>query len=195
MFPAFAHSWLLLTSCVVHGRQRIKTQSDDVIMNVGKRSRLKTGSLRHSFEVCAGDDKDERVYTVVGDLMGRTFSYYNEEDQLCAVMARTKKALIMNAVLGSGTENTIDIAPGVDCSAILAAMFGILQCGASVIGDAAKNFLVAPAQDAAVDSAMDQVGENGGELLDGITEGASGLVEEGTAEGIGNFVMEMFFGG
>ncbi len=184
----------------VHGRQRVKTVNDEVVMNVGKISRIKTGSLRHSFEVCAGDDKDERVYTVVGDLMGRSFSYYNEKEELCAVMARTKKALIKNAVLGSGSENTIDIAPGVDCSAILAATFGVLQCGASVITDAAKNFLVSPAKNVAVDSAMDQVTGDGDEGLasavEGGVEGLEGVAEAGGAAvaGIGDFVMQMFVG-
>ena len=33
------------------------------------------------------------------------------------------------ATFGSGTESTIDIAPGVDCSVILAIVYGIGQIG------------------------------------------------------------------
>lgn len=107
--------------------------------------------------MCRGTERRNREWRVVVDLMGRSYAFYNDKDELVALMAKTKKALILNAVLGAGSENTIDIAPGVDCSAILAAVFGILQCGASVLGDAFSNFVVNPAQDAAVDAGMDKL--------------------------------------
>ena len=52
------------------------------------------------------------MYTVVGDLKGGRFLYYNEKEELCAVMEGRKKPLIKSVELGSGSENTIDIAPG-----------------------------------------------------------------------------------
>lgn len=103
---------------------------DGVVMSVGKISKLKSKSLRSSFEVCRGDSRD-RVYKAVTDLVGRTFQFYDHEDELIAVMAKTKKALILTAAFGSGSESTIDIAPGVDCSVIIAAVFGIIQVGSS----------------------------------------------------------------
>ncbi len=150
-----------------HGRQLVKTEDDVVLLNVAKVGMLKSRSLRPTFAVCRGSDRGAREWRVVVDLMGRTYAFYNGADELVALMAKTKKTLILNAVLGAGSENTIDIAPGVDCSAVLAAVFGILQCGASVLGDAFSNFVVSPLQDAAVDAGMDN-------LMGGEDEGGGG---------------------
>lgn len=99
-------------------------------MNVGKISKLKSRSIRSSFEVCGGNSRD-RVYRIVADLVGRTLQFYDTEENLIAVMAKTKKALILTAAFGSGSESTIDVAEGVDCSVIIAAIFGVLQVGSS----------------------------------------------------------------
>lgn len=187
----------------MHGRQRVKQMSDDsVVMNVGKISRVKTMSMRHSFELCRGDDKDDEVYTAVGDLLGRSFSFYNEKKELVAIMAKTKKALILSAALGAGSENTIDIAAGVDCSAIIAGVFGILQAGSHLMVDAAKNFIVNPAKDHAVDQVISGGDEDGGlmETGAGAFEGAEEVIaEHGEAAGeaasaFGGFLMDMFLG-
>lgn len=195
----------------MHGRQRVKQMGNDsVVMNVGKISRIKTRSMRHSFEICRGDDKDDEVYTVTADLLGRSLSFYNQKEEVIAIMAKTKKALILNAVLGAGSENTIDIAQGVDCSAIIAAVFAVLQAGSHLFVDAAKNFVVNPAKDAAAGAAVGQVmGEDGdGGLLEagasafegaGVAfDGAGEAIMEGGAEAasaLGGFLMEMFLGG
>ncbi len=113
----------------VHGRQLVR-KGNEVIFNVAKIGKLSSMSIRDNFEICKGDTGDE-VYTVAADLMGRTFSFHNEEGKLVAFMAKTKKALLLTAALGSGSESTIDIAKGVDCSLILAAVFGIMQVGSS----------------------------------------------------------------
>lgn len=94
----------------MHGRQWIK-RGDNVFMNVGKVGKLSSMSIRDTFEVCKEDDDDE-VYRVQADLMGRTFEFRNGEGELVAIMAKTKKALIQTAVFGSGSESTIDVAPG-----------------------------------------------------------------------------------
>lgn len=140
-----------------HGRQLVKTKDNKVFLNVAKVGKLKARSLRPTFAVCRGTDRNAREWRVVVDLMGRTYAFYNSRDELVALMAKTNKTMILNAVLGVGSENTIDVAPGVDCSVVLAAIFGVLQCGASVLGDAFSNFVVSPMQDMAVDEGMNQI--------------------------------------
>lgn len=54
----------------------------------------------------------------------------SSKGEVVAQMAKSNKALLQTAVFGSGSESTIDIAPGVDCSTILAIVFGIKQVGA-----------------------------------------------------------------
>ena len=66
-----------------------------------------------------GEEENEE-YMIVGDYMGRTFTIKNNKDEIVAQVAKTTKTLIQNAVLGTGSESTIDIAPGVDCSTIAA---------------------------------------------------------------------------
>mmetsp|Transcript_42172 Transcript_42172/g.72040 ORF Transcript_42172/g.72040 Transcript_42172/m.72040 type:complete len:248 (-) Transcript_42172:531-1274(-) len=106
-----------------HGRQYIKKmhgQGDNsIIMNIGKKSKLSTQSMRPHFEVGIGKDGSD-AYTIVADMMERTFTIRNDKDEVIAQVAKTTKAMIQTAVLGSGSESTIDIAPGVDCSTMLA---------------------------------------------------------------------------
>ena len=110
-----------------HGRQWIKV-GKDTVMNVGNMSKLKSMSFRPHFVVGRGTDESP-VYKCVSDIVGRTVSLTNERDELVAVMAKTKKALIQNAVFGTGSESTIDIAPGVDCSTVLMIVYGLGQVG------------------------------------------------------------------
>lgn len=113
-----------------HGRQYVRRLdgSDDVALNVGRLSKLKTWSMRNQFGASEGEDGD-MVYKIVADMLGRSLGIYNEDEQLVAQVAKTKKALILNAVFGAGSESTIDIAPGVDCSAMLAVIFAMWQVG------------------------------------------------------------------
>ncbi|KAI0566085.1 hypothetical protein FGB62_12g355 [Gracilaria domingensis] len=149
-----------------HGRQYIKV-GDEILFNVGKMGKLKTMSIRDHFMVADKDD-NEVVYKCVADVMGRTVQVYNAEEEIVAQMAKTTKALLQTAVFGSGSESTIDIAPGVDCSVILAIVFGMGQVGAHFMGDVFDNFVKDPLKDAAVDSAVDAVGM--GEVVDGYNE-------------------------
>lgn len=110
-----------------HGRQNIKV-GDTVIMNVGKMGRLSTMSFRPHFMIGEGEDRDA-VYKCVADMVGRSVSFHNDKDELVAVMAKSTKALLLTAAFGHGSESVIDIAPGVDCSVILAAVFGLQQVG------------------------------------------------------------------
>lgn len=97
-------------------------------MNIAKKGKLSTQSLLPHYEVGRGEKENEE-YMIVGDYMGRTFTIKNNKDEIVAQVAKTTKALIQNAVLGTGTESTIDIAPGVDCSTILAIIYGMEQVG------------------------------------------------------------------
>jgi hypothetical protein len=111
-----------------HGRQYIKRgKRGETVMNVGKVGKLSSMSMRPNFAVGRGEDDHTVVYTIVGDMMGRTMRVTNEKNELVAVMAKTTKALIMNAALGAGSESTIDVAAGVDCSMMLAVIFGLQQ--------------------------------------------------------------------
>jgi len=108
--------------------QLIGEGTDSIIMNIAKKGKLSTQSLLPHYEVGRGEEENEE-YTIVGDYMGRTFTIKNNKDEIVAQVAKTTKALIQNAVLGTGSESTIDIAPGVDCSTILAIIYGMEQVG------------------------------------------------------------------
>ena len=60
-------------------------------------------------------------------------------------------------MFGSGSESTIDIAPGVDASSILAIVFGLGQVGAHFVKDSLNNYVVDPIKDSLVDTAVEAV--------------------------------------
>ena len=134
---------------------------DAIIMNIGKMSKLSTQSMRPHYEVGRGSSSDDRVYTVVADMMQRTFTIKNQQDEVVAQVAKTVKALIQTAAFGSGSESTIDIAPGVDCSTILAIVYGIGQVGSHFITDAANNYVLDPIKDSVVGGAVNTAGLGG----------------------------------
>lgn len=143
-----------------HGRQYIKTfhgkGDDSVIMNIGKMSKFETMSMRPHFEVGRGKDGEE-VYVIAADMMERTFTIKNQNEEVVAQVAKTTKALIQTAVFGSGSESTIDIAPGVDTSSILAIVFGLGQVGAHFVKDSLNNYVVDPLKDSLKDAAVEAV--------------------------------------
>eukprot|EP00755_Sulcionema_specki_P024767 Sspe_Gene.81880::Locus_53108_Transcript_1_1_Confidence_1.000_Length_1237::g.81880::m.81880 len=140
----------------MHGRQYIKTRNDQIVMSVAKISKLKSMSFVPKFAVCRGDTSDELV-TLSSDMAKRTIMFHTPEGELIAVAHKPLKTLILNATLGVGTEMQVDIAPGVDCSFILAAFLGLQQCGEHVIKDAFGNFVLDPLQDEAVDQVTSTV--------------------------------------
>uniref|UniRef100_A0A7S1ZSE6 Uncharacterized protein n=1 Tax=Trieres chinensis TaxID=1514140 RepID=A0A7S1ZSE6_TRICV len=142
-----------------HGRQNIKI-GKATVMNVGKMGKLKSMSARPHYIVGRGTD-DDPVYTLVADMMGRTVSITNDKGELVAQMAKTSKALIKTAVFGSGSESTIDIAPGVDCSAILMIVYGLGQVGEHFMKDALGNYISDPLKDSAVSAATEATGTSG----------------------------------
>lgn len=109
-----------------HGRQTISV-GDTEVMNIGKVGKFKTMSLRDHFMVSSSSTST--TYTCVADMTGRTITIRDNNDRLIAQLSKTTKALILNAAFGQGSESTIDIAPGVDCSSILAIVFGLRQVG------------------------------------------------------------------
>ena len=78
---------------------------DAIIMNIGKMSKLSTQSMRPHYEVGRGSSSDDRVYTVVADMMQRTFTIKNQQEEVVAQVAKTVKALIQTAAFGSGSES------------------------------------------------------------------------------------------
>jgi len=73
-----------------HGRQYIKRTNNDTVMNIGKMGKLKSMSIRPHFVVARGMD-GEVVYTIVADMMGRTFAIRNKDDEIVAQVAKTTK--------------------------------------------------------------------------------------------------------
>lgn len=144
-------------------------------MNIGKKSKLSTQSVRPHFEVGRGKDGAEE-YTVVGDMMERTFAVKNQRGETVAQVAKTTKALIQTAVLGSGSESTIDVAPGVDCSTVLAIAFGLGQVGKHVVKDMANSYVINPMKDSLVGSAVDAAGLGG--AANAYTDASNGLIGE-----------------
>lgn len=105
-------------------------RSGTKFLNVAKLGKLKTMSIRPNFGVFIGDGP-EMLYKVTADLYGRTMSFTLPNGDLVAVMTKTTKALIKTIAFGGGLESTIDIAPGVDASVILASIFGVMNVGNS----------------------------------------------------------------
>ena len=129
-------------------------------MNIGKKSKLSTQSMRPHFEVVRGEDGIEE-YIIIGDMMERTFTIRNNKDEVVAQVAKTTKAMLQTAVFGSGSESTIDIAPGVDCSTILAICYGLGQVGSHFLNDAVGNFLLDPLKDSLVGGVTGTAGLGG----------------------------------
>ena len=142
-----------------HGRQYIK-QNNETIMNIGKVSKIKTMSLRDHFMVGRGDSKDIE-YLIVADMVGRTFTIRNDKDQVVAQVAKTTKAMIKTAAFGSGSESTIDIAPGVDVSAMLAIVYGIGQVGHHYAKDGFNSYVAEPLKESLTGKAIETAGLEG----------------------------------
>ncbi|KAG0628621.1 hypothetical protein M758_1G040300 [Ceratodon purpureus] len=146
----------------IHGRQRILDASGEVtVCNIARLSRLKSKSIRHNLAVFAGDEEKEPTYSILLDLAGRTIQLVNQNDERIAVFTKSVQTLILNAALGVGSEFAIDVAPGVDYTAVLAICIGLHQVGKHYAKDAFSNFLVQPAQGAAVGFAVDQATQFG----------------------------------
>ncbi|OAE28308.1 hypothetical protein AXG93_2507s1200 [Marchantia polymorpha subsp. ruderalis] len=117
----------------VHGRQYIQdNRGEHTFFNIAKQSRMKSMSIRHNLVVCKGETEDD-VYAILVDMAGRTMQVVNEKEERVAHIEKSMKTLLMNAALGAGSELMIDIAPGVDWTAILAIVIGLKQ---EVAGDA-----------------------------------------------------------
>lgn len=144
-----------------HGRQYVKDMNGRTMFNVGKMGKFSTMSMRPHFMVGREEDDDDVVYKIVADMMGRTLQVTNQADETVAQIAKTNKALILNAAFGAGSESTIDIAAGVDCSMMLAVVLAVNQVGKHFLGDMFNSYVLDPAQDAAVDSAVAAAGLEG----------------------------------
>jgi hypothetical protein len=65
-----------------------------------------------------------QIWILEADLMGRTVAFKNMEGELIAIAAKSTKAMILSQVVGSGSEMIVDVAPGVDWTAVL----GVMMC-------------------------------------------------------------------
>jgi len=143
---------------------RLIGDDQDEVFNVAKakKSKLRSRSARPSFVVGRGK-RGKMAYRIEGDIIG-TLSIQNKNGEVVAVMAKTKTALLKTAVYGDGSESIIDVAPGVDCSTILAIVFAIGQLGAHYIKGAFSNFVQDPIQNLVASrnhtTASDSVTEN-----------------------------------
>ena len=69
------------------------------------------------------------AFRIKPDLAGRTFQILNDKDELVCMVQKSMKALIKNAALGAGSEMLIDVATGVDWTAMVAVVLAIQQVG------------------------------------------------------------------
>lgn len=144
----------------MHGRQFIIDSQGTTHFNIAKQSRLKSLSIRHNLVVCRGDTEED-VYTILVDLAGRTMQLVNEKEERIAFIQKSLKTMIMNASFGAGSELMIDVAPGVDWTAVLAIVIGLKQVGEHFVKDAVSNFVVSPAQNVAQDYVLNAAGLDG----------------------------------
>jgi hypothetical protein len=79
--------------------------------------------------------------------------------------------LLLQAALGTGSEMTIDVAPGVDWTAMIAVIMAVQQVGAHFIKDALGNFVVEPLKDSAVQAALSGSG------MEGVANAAGGNID------------------
>lgn len=146
----------------VHGRQYVMDpRGEQTFFNIAKQSRMKSMSIRHNLVVCRGEDEDTDVYAILVDLAGRTMQIVNEKEERVAMVEKSMKTMIMNAAFGAGSELLIDVAAGVDWTAILAIVIGLKQVGEHFLKDAVSNFVLSPAQNAAQDYVLDVSGLGG----------------------------------
>ncbi|PSC74436.1 domain precursor [Micractinium conductrix] len=156
-----------------HGRQHVvDANGGKVFFSVGNKSRLSTQSLRHNMEACEGEGETE-VYALETDLAGRTLQFKNAKGELVAIAQKSTKALILNATLGAGSEMVLDVAAGVDWTAIVACMMAVQQVGAHVAKDAFSNYVAMPLANQAQDQVLQATG------LQGVANQLGGLTNQG----------------
>lgn len=141
-----------------HGRQYAQDPSGNMtFFSLGKESRLKSMSIRHNLAVRKGITK-EPIYRLLVDMYGRTMQVVNMKGEMVAFIQKSLQTLILNAAFGQGSELLIDVAPGVDWTAIVAVAVASKQVGAHFIKDAVSNYVISPLTNAAVDAAVDATG-------------------------------------
>ena len=68
-----------------------------------------------------------QVYKIEVDMMGRTLAFKNNQGELVAFAAKSNKDVITSVLVGIGSEMIVDVAPGVDWTAICACMVLVQQ--------------------------------------------------------------------
>ncbi|KAK9792454.1 hypothetical protein WJX73_002275 [Symbiochloris irregularis] len=135
-----------------HGKQYIQSpDGNHTFFTIGNVSRIKSMSIRHNLEVTQGDS-DEVAVAILVDMASRTQQFMNAKGERIAQVTKSLKTLIMNASLGAGSELEIEIAKGVDWTAILGIIMGIKQVGAHFVYDAMGNWIQNPLQDKVIEA-------------------------------------------
>ena len=181
-----------------HGRTNINLPDGRTVFNISRRSKLRTKSFQAQLSVAEGESK-RAALIVLADMAKRTMKVINPQNDLVCLIQKPVKTLLLNAAFGAGSELRVDVAPGVDCSALLGVVFGITCMGQSMAKDVFGNFVAEPLTEAAVEEVLDDPGavldlaEQGGEAL-GLDFDA---VWEGVGTGLaaaGGCVLELFAG-
>ena len=156
----------------LHGRQYIRDASGKITFcNIAQQSRPNS---KH-FAVFAGEQTERPVYTILVDMAGRTMQVMNARNERIALLQKPVRTLLVNAFLGVGSEFTIDVATGVDWTAMLAIVIGLHQVGKSLFKDAFNNFLAQPLQDEVTGYVQDVVAQT----IEGIVEDEAAQAVEG----------------
>jgi hypothetical protein len=112
----------------------------------------------------------------------------NERNERVAHLEKSMKTLIMNASFGVGSEIVIDVAPGVDWTAVLATVMGIQQVGKHFVKDAFGNFVGNPLQNYAQDTVLEATG------MQGVANTVGGYMDQGVHQAnFFNQLQRMYF--
>ena len=66
------YTWIIISFLIMtmyYDERKLGKGDDAIIMNIGKMSTLSTQSMRPHYEVGRGSSSDDRLYTVVADMM------------------------------------------------------------------------------------------------------------------------------
>lgn len=131
-------------SVSMHGTQFVQDpRGGTTYFSISKQSRIKSISAKHNMVVFKGDRERELMYTIL--VTGPVIQILNAKNERVAVVEKAMGTLHLNtynSVL-PGPELTIDVAAGVDWTALLAVVFGMHQCAKKFPNDAFNSFWAA----------------------------------------------------
>lgn len=142
-------------SVSMHGTQFVQDpRGGTTYFSISKQSRIKSMSTKHNMVVYKGDQERELMYTIL--VTGPIIQILNAKNERVAAVEKAMGILHLNnynSVL-SGPELTIDVAGGVDWTALLAMVFGLHQCAKKFPKDAFNSFWAASPEPSVMISAI-----------------------------------------